>query len=349
MGGYQMHNSKVMDNQIIAAVRACGHSINSTNTFVAALAQLADLTSHLPLENFEYWEGTMRFAFADAVPQADAPPAWRIWSRSRTRLTWLDLISADGYRREKTLRALSGALPNAFIFSLALRRLNDWVPQVRKAARDALPDIARASQPQHVSEALCVALHHWDAWGRIEEADQEILLSIIGETRIAEPLKDILISSTSGPMPSLFAQLGRTAILDERVEEIAHLAVQPAVRAKAYRSLFEQRILWVEGWVHEWVDLRYCQSHWVRKISERPLKVSTPVSELLSNAAQDRSSLVRRLAAEILIQELENPDVASRALAERFAADPSSAVAERGAFAIKKLEQYDLAAQAKTL
>lgn len=42
-------------------------------------------------------------------------------------------------------------------------------------------------------------------------------------------------------MPSLFSQLGHTPILDGIIEEIAKSAIQPSLRAKAYRSLFAER------------------------------------------------------------------------------------------------------------
>ncbi|CAM0555330.1 hypothetical protein EHLJMEHL_04919 [Vreelandella titanicae] len=334
-----MQKLQEMDGKVIAAVRECAHSINSMKKFVAAMSELIEVTSQLPLTNFDYWECLIRSAYSEAISESATPPKWKIWSKSKVPLSWLDLISWDGYKRERTLRALSGALPNAFIFSLILRRLNDWVPQVREAAREKLPEIARVSNPQHVAEALCAALPHWGAWGRIEEADKNVLLGIIDEERIAESLRHKLISSTSGPMPSLFAQFGRTSILDGKVEKIASCAIQPSVRAKAYRSLFERRITWVEGWKFEWVDIRYCESQLAPIISERPLNVQTSLIELLQRSAEDRSSLVRRVSAEVLIRELEHLGVVGRELAERFASDKSPTVAERGVFAVKKLER----------
>jgi len=130
------------------------------------------------------------------------------------------------------------------------------VPQVRKAAREKLPEIARSTDPKDVVNALSNALSNWNSWGRIEEADKGILLQIICEKEIAKSFRSKLISSASGPMPSLFSQLGRTPILDESMEEIANSAIQPSVRAKAFRSLFERRIVWIEGRKWEWTNKR---------------------------------------------------------------------------------------------
>ena len=235
-----------MEDEVKSAVREFASSINSGSTVVADMSALIDVTSDLPLLSFDYWERLIRSEFSLALRES-TPPKCKFWSKPKELRTWLDLISWDGYKREKTLRTLSGAAPNTFFFSLAVRRLNDWVPQVRKAAREKLPEIAKATDPKYVVEALCIALSNWNSWGRIEEADKKVLLQIICEDEIAESLRSKLISSTSGPMPSLFSQLGRTPILDGRIEDIASLAVQPSVRAKAYRSLFERRILWIEG------------------------------------------------------------------------------------------------------
>jgi len=331
-----------MEEKIILAVKDFANSINSGSKVVADMSPLIDVTSELPLSSFDYWERLIRSEFSLALRES-TPPKWKVWSKPNELLTWLDLISWDGYKREKTLRTLSGAAPNTFFFSLAVRRLNDWVPQVREAAREKLPEIAKATNPEYVVEALCIVLSNWNSWGRIEEADKQVLLQIICEEEIAESLRSKLISSTSGPMPSLFSQLGRTAILDDKIEDIASLAVQPSVRAKAYRSLFESRISWIEGRKWEWTDIRYCEGKLKPIVSERKLNVRTSLLDLLKSSSEDRSSIVRRISAEILIRELSNIGDIAKVFADKFSSDKSSAVSERGRFALKKLEEIERA------
>ena len=326
------------EDNVISAVRDFACSINSGSKVVADMSALVEVTSALPLSSFDYWERLIRTEFSQALRVA-APARWNLWSKPIELRTWLDLISWDGYKREKTLRALSGAAPNTFFFSLVVRRLNDWVPQVREAAREKLPEIAKATNPEFVVEALCIALSNWNSWGRIEKAEKKVLLQIICLEQVTYLLRSRLITSTSGPMPSLFSQLGRTPILDDKLKEIACLAVQPSVRAKAFRSLFEGRIAWMEGRKWEWTDVRYCQGMLKPVICHRKVNVQTPLLELLLMSAADRSSAVRRVSAEILIRELENLGVVATELAEKFAADTSVAVSERGRFALKKLEE----------
>jgi len=333
-----VQESKVMEDKVKFAVREFASSIKSGRTVVADMSALVDVTSELPLSSFDYWERLIRSEFSIALRETTSP-MWKVWSKPNELLTWLDLISWDGYRREKTLRTLSGAAPNTFFFSLIVRRLNDWVPEVRKAAREKLLEIAKASNPDYVVEALCIALFNWNTWGRIEEADKKVLLQVICEDEIALSLRSKLISSISGPMPSLYSQLGRTPILDGNIEKIASLAIQPSVRAKAYRSLYEGRIRWIEGRKWEWTDIRYCEGRLKPIVSERKIDVHIALIDLVKRSAKDRSSIVRRISAEILIQEIETLDVIAREYAEKFASDKSDAVSERGLFALKKLER----------
>ena len=287
-----MLQSNQMEERVVSAIREFARSIKPWNRVVSDISPIVSATSKLNLSNFDYWERLIRSEFSLAMKK-NTPPKWMLWSKPSEILTWLDLTSWDGYKREKTLLALSGGAPNAFLFSLVIRRLNDWVPQVRLAARQKLPEIAQSTAPENVVEALCVALSNWSSWGRIEDADKKILLEIVSEAPIAESFRKKLISSASGPMASLFSQLGRTSIFDGKVEEIAQFAIQPSLRAKAYRSLFEGRITWVERREWVWTDIRYCEGKLKPVLSERKLAASTPFLELLKRSSKDRSSIVR--------------------------------------------------------
>ncbi len=328
------------EERVISAVKDFARSINSGGKVVADMSLLVDATSQLPLSSFDYLERLIRYEFSIAV-ESSYRSNRNIGSKPSQLLTWLDLISWDGHKREKTLRTISSAAPNAFFFSLAIRRLNDWVPLVRDAARDKLPLIAKETDPVHVVEALCIALSNWHSWGRIEEKGKQVLLQIISGKEIAESLKSKLILSATGPMTSLFAQLGRTPVLDEYLGEISENAIQPSVRAKAYRSQFEQRMVWVEGQKWEWTDIRYCKGRLRAVVGERKISVATPFLELLQKSSKDRSSIVRRVTAEFLIRDLANLGDKSLPLAKCFASDKSSPVKERGLFALKRLKEVE--------
>lgn len=301
------------------------------------MSSLVAATSQLPLSKLDYWERLIRWEFAKAL-DATKPASWKFWVKRKRFLTWIDLSSFDGYKREKTIRTLSGAAPNSFFFALAMRRLNDWVPQVRSAAREQLPIIAKQSDPKHVVDVVCVVLSHWNSWGRLEDVDKQVILDIVCLREISQLLALRITSATAGPMSSILAQLGRIKILDTYLPEIAKNAVQPAVRAKAYRSLLEGKAVWFERREFEWTDIRYCEGRYQPVLSERDLSIKSPLLSTLKQASSDRSPMVRRVAGELLIRELPNIGGDAVDLARSLAGDASPSVAERGEFALKRLK-----------
>ena len=324
------------ENDVLSAVRQFVHSAHTGGKVVTDISILVDATSHLPLENLDAWERLLRWEVYKAL-EASKPSKWKFWEQPIPFLTWIDLCSGDGFKREKTLRTLSGAAPNSFFFALAVRRLNDWVPQVREAARDKLRDIAKDSDPEIVVDVLCVILPHWSSWGRMEDADKQILLGITSIEKVVHSLKSRVISATSGPMASILAQTGRTEILDKYLDEIAKKAIQPSVRAKAYRCLLEKKMVWFDGRKWKWTDKQYCKGRLGPILCERAISVASPFLETLKRAVRDSSPMVRRVAGEILIQNLNLIGAESIRLAKLLASDSSPSVAERGRFALDRL------------
>ena len=337
-----------LEEDLRAAVRGFAASMGSTSPIVADMSTLVRATSALPLSNLAYWERLIRdeFEFARRVRSVPEPRGWRALlpfsgskgtDRPARHLTWIDLNSWDGRERERTLRTLAGPAPNGFFLALAARRLNDWVPQVRAAARETIPRLALSSDPEHVVDTLCAMLPTWIAWGRAEELDRQVIATLVTSQTVAASLKRRLIVSTAGPMSVILSQALRTPVLDEDLAQIAAKAVQPAVRARAYRALLIGKAVWVDARRWQWTDVRYCQGRLTNVLGERPLTVSPVLLETLITAAADHSSLVKRVAAEALVREMGNLGDSVLPLARRFAQDPSPPVAERGAFILQRL------------
>ena len=338
------------EEELRVAVRTFSSLLSSAGPVVGDMSALIRVTASLPLSNLVYWERLIRDEHALAR-RAYADSRMRGWrellpftsAKERAEpgilLSWVDLSSYDGYVRERTLRTLTGAAPNSFFFALAARRLNDWVPQVRVAAREAVPRLARTSDPEHLVDALCAMLPAWTSWGRMEDADRQVVAELMSLERVAELLKHRLISAAAGPMSSVLSQALRAAFLDENLAEIATEAIQPAVRARAYRALLMRKAVWVEGRKWLWTDVRYCQGRFSKVFGERPLAVGRPplLMELLDSAAADLSSVVRRVAAVALVREMSNLGSAVLPLARQFAGDTSPSVAERGVFVLQRL------------
>jgi hypothetical protein len=301
-----------------------------------AMALLIAETSLLPVNNLDRWERLIRtnlWAF-----QSKPTSIWQRLRGNRTGFaSWLDLCNGDGFRRERILRTLNGAAPNGFLLAFAIRRLNDWVPQVRAAAREHLPSLAARSDPKHVVDALWHVLGHCDTWGRMEVADRQALALLIRIEPIAVELCSRILAATSGPVAKILSQAGRVPALDHSLKEIASAAIQPSVRAMACRFLLDGRMSWVVGRKWRWTDLKWCKGRFEPVIEERAIAETSDFLSILRMALADRSALVRRVAAEFLIKELSSIGNEAANLAEKLAADPSAYVAERGRFAMASL------------
>ncbi|CNJ35872.1 Phage transcriptional activator%2C Ogr/delta [Yersinia rohdei] len=116
-------------------------------------------TSTLSLKSLDYWERLIRGEISYSL-QTSSSKHNSFESHQVGSLRWMDICNADGFRRERALRTLSGGAPNSFLLALVARKLNDWVPQVREAARDALSLIAEAScktnrKHSHIADLYC--------------------------------------------------------------------------------------------------------------------------------------------------------------------------------------------------
>lgn len=321
---------------VVQAARRYLDCANSGRHVAEAMASLVATTSRLSLANLENWERKLRAELFESE-WTSSSTRWKFWKRPTRSLSWLDLCSGDGFRRERTLRTLSEGAPNGFFCLLTLRRLNDWVPEVRAAARQHLPIIAERSDAQYVVDALWNALPHCISWGRMGDPDREVLTHLISIESVAVMLKSRIVSAASGPATSILSQTGRAPALDRWLSEIATNAIQPSVRARAYRCLIEGRTVWVVGRKWVWTDLRWCKGRFEQILEERSISGGGRVAEVLKMALLDRSPIVRRVAGDMLIQQWAFLGAECRDLADLLASDPFPSLAERGRFVLSRL------------
>lgn len=331
-----MYQQDSLKQDVIASVKKSLNVEHFYHKIRPDISPFISATSKLLLKNLDEWERLIRWQIDASLPQNNV-------QESKTNnpligsLRWLDLCNADGYKRERALKILTGGAPNSFLLAVVFRKLNDWVPEVRIAARHALPLIAEQTDPEIIVDVLFIMLPYWSSWGRIGDDEKQILLSIIAMNKVAESLKNRLILSTAGPAATIFTQSGRVDVLDNFLTEIAELSVQPALRAKAYRCLLESKFVWAEGCEFKWIDKRYGIRQRIPVLKERSIETKIPFIEFLKMAAIDRSPMVRRIAGEMLIKQLENIGDDAFKLAQLLASDKTAAVAERGLFALKDL------------
>lgn len=306
-----------------------------------SLAALISATSKLPLNNLDAWERLIRSELWSNAQNAQSRRwrPWRPWRTNRKPNTWLELCNADGFSRERAMREIAGSAPNGFFFSLALRRLNDWVPQVRSAACEQIPIMAAESEPDVIIDALWSTLPHFPSWGRTTAREQQVIFSLLSIESIMILLKDRILRAASGPSTKILVQASRVPALDPWLSEIASRSIQPSTRARAYRSLLEHRVTWSNGRKWVWTDLKWCKGRFDPVIAERQITPDASLLATLMTAIADPSPIVRRVGAELLIKNMDAIGTDAHTLAEKLANDSSPYVSERGKFALTALRE----------
>lgn len=325
------------ETPVLEAVRRLLAAGLGGHDVVQPMAAVVAATSALSLSNIDAWETKLRVELYLAEGSRSRVGQWKFWNRPARFASWLDLCNGSGFKREACLRALSEGAPNAFFFSLALRRINDWVPQVRSACHEQLPKIARRTDPRHVTDALWHALQHCASWGRLDDSASQVLGDIVSIDHVANRLESMIMQATAGPAWVVLAQAARSPALDHALAELAAAAVQPSVRATAYRFLLERQAVWIVDRKWRWTDVRTCKGRFEPTLASRSISVGEPFVPVLERAIGDRSVFVRRVAADMLIKHLSEVGADASHLARRLAADPWESVASRGRFALAKL------------
>ncbi|MEH6809019.1 MAG: hypothetical protein V7651_09210 [Hyphomonas oceanitis] len=249
---------------------------------------------------------------------------------------WYDLLSGDGFRRERFLLEVHEGAPSAFLLTMFLRRLNDWVPQVRVAARQAAENVLDRTDPDIVGEVLWSILSVRNSWKRMRGDESAVLDAGFERPSITPYLVRRLLSETAGPTARVLQQACRGASLDPYLPRLAEAALQPAVRGTAYRMLMEQRATWADGWRWRWTDKSLGERVREPKIAERTLTISVDLRELLVSAANDPSAAVRRVAGDALISHRDELGDFATVLAEKLATDPYPSIANRGRFILRE-------------
>jgi len=282
-------------------------------------------TNELPLTGLEKWERSLRL---DQVVDTEIPITAR---------HWIKLASRNGYIRERSLRSILKPAPNSFLLAIAIRRMNDWVPQVRDTANQVIPRVIELSNPEISVDALSAIFSTWSSWNRIDKFARQLLIGSANSPNLIEPFKSKLMLSSAGPNVLIFTQLGQDSTLDKDLKDIAMNAIQPAVRAKAYSTMFENRFIWSEGLERKWIDKVYGISRMVPKLNSRTLTIRYPFLEILELASLDPSASVRKVAASHLIRNIDIFGNHLSPYASFFSNDGSHAVSYRGKFALEKL------------
>lgn len=256
--------------------------------------------------------------------------------RDHPEAAWVLSTDADGYIREAAIRKLRSPPTSAGRFVALTLRLNDWVPQVREAARIAAANLFPLTAPDTVAAAAPYVLGRRHLWARWGQDERSLIDAAFLRADVMAALTERLVDGRSGGLAGTLRNALRTPGLDGELLRLAFDARSPAVRALALRTLLEGRATWTAGYAWAWQDKALGIRRRVPRMEGREVAATLPAPALIRRGLADRSALVRRVAASALIARAdEMPDAAE--LATALARDPSASVRDRAAFLLRDL------------
>ncbi|MFK8034895.1 MAG: hypothetical protein AB8B94_12190 [Hyphomicrobiales bacterium] len=247
-------------------------------------------------------------------------------------LGWLLMYHGNGFVRQAAIAALNDAPQCPFELSAVVYRLNDWVENVRLAAIEYCENhLANTSADVLAESAFFLIpqariLHRWDKEG------QRLLEEALYRPDVVEKLKDKFLGIRTGRVGHVFRQCLSRNDFDQYLLELSSQAAMPTIRAIAIEALLTQRARWFVKRQKQWVDKRYNVSKHVAVIESRPIDIVVDVETLLETAASDRSSHVRKVAADVLIERRHDASDRMNRIANLLLSDPNAAVRSRAEF-----------------
>jgi hypothetical protein len=161
-----------------------------------------------------------------------------------------------------------------------------------------------------------------------------VLDLVFGRTDVISAVAARLQQQSTGSLATLMRNALRYPGIDEHLPRLAANAVQPSVRAIAYQCLITGKANWQVGFDWVWVDKIYGVGRNIPKLASREIKAAGPAGDRIRAAAHDRSSIVRKIAADALIADrAQSPD--SAALIARLAKDRNSAIRSRADYLLR--------------
>jgi hypothetical protein len=254
----------------------------------------------------------------------------------RPGLARLYLFHSNGFLREAACEAITSLNGSAFILCALYARANDWVPQVRTAARKALERLLPTADHPTLIAALPTLMFRISEWERLDNKP-ELIRQLMCRTAVQAAVIDYLMTAQYGPVGRVFRTALANTFLDAKLLELGRGAASPQVRSIALETLLFQRARRRTGYTYEWVDKSFGHKRRVAKVEERRLSKARDAPALLRMMLADHASLMRKHAADYLIQF--GREGLSLEEIRPLAADPNPGVAERVAFYLRREAQ----------
>jgi len=241
--------------------------------------------------------------------------------KSNSDYAWLFLFHPNGYLREAALNRLDAAPQSPFFLSALAWRLNDWVVPVRRAAKRCIERVSSQIPPAVAADAALYLLERRIASGYWRN-EATILDISLERADVLAALADRLQSRPDGPMAACLRHMLRYHRgIDNHLPQLAAGAIQPSVRAVAYRCLITGKAHWRVGWGEQNLEFREIA------------RAHSP-ADYIAESVRDRSALVRRTVADCMIAVRQQLPI-DESLIAILAKDRNPAVRSRADFMLR--------------
>jgi len=261
------------------------------------------------------------------------PPSERELMTADPRYARLFLFHSDGRIREAALDALVEPPATPFAFAAIALRLNDWAEPVRAAAVRCAERLFPLASPELTARTaidLVDKAFRWRRWGQ----ERQALDAVFANPAVAAHVAPLFLTGANGPLATRLRQLLRYPGFDRGLAELARDAVQPSVRAAALKCLIERKVHWPVGHGWKWIDKAYGLRRRVVLTESRELATDQDPEALIRQGLVDRSAVVRRVAADALIEHRASVRDLDQLIA-RMTADRSPSIRERADYMIR--------------
>lgn len=251
------------------------------------------------------------------------------------KLAHIYLFHRDGYVREAALHSFTAAPQSPFFLAAIAYRLNDWVQPVRVTAQYCAKQIFPKVAPEVVVDAAPYLISRWRYWGRWEQEDTAIIDTLFERSDVMALWAERYRHATTGPLASQIRYILRGGGFDAYLHALVQDAVVPSVRAIALKTLLDGVAKWPIGFDKQWIDKRFHIYRRITRYAQRDLKVHYDKNNLIIKGLSDKSPVVRRVAADALIECRDTfPEIA--VAIDRLLSDRSCSIRERGDYLARK-------------
>jgi hypothetical protein len=223
----------------------------------------------------------------------------------------------SGYVREASVRAIRD-IRGGFALALLVHRLNDWVPQVAKAAERKLREVRPRLEDSVVASDI---EHLWafTRYGRVGAGGRQLINELVNSEGVLVAVCDLVSRSNDARAVRLSRRLLEWPLVDSLLPALARDHPNGGVRAVATQALLSG--------VHRWMS---------NGLHERVILFEGSKRELAMAALADRSPKVQLAAVGWVVDNRKALDDAADLLM-RFVTHPAPSVAWLAQFGLSEL------------